>query len=189
MSKLGSIRILPNIISLARLLSVPVMVYLILLEAYEAAFWLFVAAGLSDALDGAIAKYFEAVTEFGKFLDPLADKALLVATYVALGYQGQLPLWLVILVVFRDFIIIGGAILYQTLTQSLRMQPLFISKINTVVQILLACCLLAELAFAFEFGGATIALTYLVAATTFVSGAVYMIEWGQRSMANGRGQG
>ncbi len=184
----GSIRILPNIISLVRLLSVPVMVYLILLEGYEWAFWLFVAAGLSDAVDGAIAKYFDAVTEFGKYLDPLADKALLIGSYVALGYQGQLPLWLVILVVFRDLIIIGGAMLYQTLTQSLSMQPLFVSKINTVLQIVLAACLLAELGLLIPVGPAIGVLTIAVAATTFVSGAVYMVEWGKRSVANGRGR-
>jgi cardiolipin synthase len=172
---------LPNLITLARLLAVPVMVWLIVDGILMAAFWLFVAAGISDAVDGLVAKRFDAETELGRFLDPLADKALLVSVYIALGYQGYLDSWLVILVVFRDALIVGGALLFQTLTQSLTMQPLSISKINTAAQFVLATVVLAGLGLAIDFGPLVPILTYAVAATTAGSGVIYMVMWTRRA--------
>ncbi|MDP6926510.1 MAG: CDP-alcohol phosphatidyltransferase family protein, partial [Rhodospirillales bacterium] len=109
---------LPNSITLARLFCVPVVVWLILVDRMGAAFWVSFAAAISDAIDGIIAKRFRMETVLGGFLDPIADKALLVCVYIALGYEGYLPEWVVILVVFRDALIIGGALLFHTLTQS-----------------------------------------------------------------------
>lgn len=171
----------PNLISLARLLMVPVVVYLILIGYYAAAFWIFLLAGLSDAVDGFIAKQYGVASVLGSYLDPLADKALLVAVYVALGSMDEMPIWLVILIVFRDLLIIGGALLFQTLTQSLKMEPLWISKVNTVAQIALAGFVLARLGLGLP--GATIAslLVYAVAATTLVSGGAYVVKWGLRA--------
>ena len=174
--------LLPNLITLARLLAVPVTVYLILQGAYAAAFWLFVAAGVSDALDGFLAKRFDLVSEIGAYLDPLADKALLVSVFVALGYLNHVAMWLVILIVFRDVLIIGGAILYQTLTQSLEMTPLFISKVNTVMQIGLACAVLAQLGTGWHLPEVTQSLVILTAATTFLSGGAYVIKWGLKAV-------
>jgi cardiolipin synthase len=131
-------RIIPNLITLARLVSVPIITWAIISNEVELAFWLFMAAGVSDGIDGFIAKHLNAETELGKFLDPVADKVLLVATYIALGYTGTLATWLVILVVSRDLIIVGGALLYETVTHSLEMTPITISKVNTVAQIILA---------------------------------------------------
>src|SRR5204863_4812848 len=99
---------IPNLISLGRLLLVPLAISLILDGSYWAAFWVFVAAGISDALDGFIAKRFNWRTRLGALLDPLADKVLLVSVYVTLGMACQVWAWLVVLVVFRDFMIIGG---------------------------------------------------------------------------------
>lgn len=172
---------LPNLITLSRLLAVPVMVWLIVDGYLLAAFWLFVAAGISDALDGLVAKHLDAETELGRFLDPLADKALLVSVYVALGYQGHLEIWLVILVVFRDALIVGGAMLFQTLTQSLTMQPLSISKINTTAQIILAGVILAGLGAVIDFGILIPILTYGVAVTTVASGVIYVVMWTRRA--------
>ncbi len=174
----GPLSLLPNFISLARLLAVPVAVYLILQGQLQAAFWIFVAAGVSDALDGYLAKRLGAESEIGRYLDPLADKALLVGVYVALNRVDHLATWLVFLVVFRDLLIIGGAILFQTLTQSLKMAPLFISKINTVAQITLASVVLGELGLGIELAFLSEALLYIVALTTFVSGAAYIYKWG-----------
>lgn len=173
---------LPNFISLARLLAVPVTVDLLLVGSFQAAFWLFVAAGVSDALDGAIAKHFNVASRVGAFLDPLADKALLVAIYVTLGYLAHVPVWLVILIVFRDLLIIGGAILFHTLTHSLKMEPLLVSKTNTAAQIILAGAVLAELGLGQSLPGLVHVLIYVVAATTFVSGAAYVIKWGRRAV-------
>lgn len=172
----------PNLITLARLLSVPVTVYLILQDYFAAAFWIFLAAGLSDAVDGLVAKHFRVTSLVGSFLDPLADKALLMAVYVALGSLGHIPLWLVILIVFRDLLIIGGALLFQTLTHSLKMEPLFISKVNTVAQITLAGIVLAGLGLEASGGWLEPVLVYAVAATTLASGAAYVVKWGRRAV-------
>ncbi len=175
--------LLPNLISLARLLAVPVAVYVILQGQYALAFWIFVAAGVSDAVDGFLAKRFDAVTEIGAYLDPLADKVLLVGVYVALNHMGHIATWLVFLVVFRDFLIIGGALLYQTLTQSLEMDPLFISKVNTVTQITFAGVVLGELGIEVQVSLLSEVLSYVVALTTFVSGAAYVYKWGRLAVS------
>ena len=145
----------------------------------EGAFWVSLAVSVSDAVDGIIAKRFKMVTVLGGFLDPIADKAFLVCVFIALSHEGYLPVWLVILVVFRDLLIIGGAVLFQTLTQSLKMSPLIVSKINTAVQLLLVVLVLAGEAFNLYFGSARHVLVYLVAATTLWSGMAYVVRWTQ----------
>jgi cardiolipin synthase len=167
---------LPNFITLARLLCVPMAVWLILTGYFAIAFWLFVLAGISDAVDGWVAKRFRARSELGAYLDPLADKALLVSVYVTLGHAGVVDSWLVILVVFRDLLIIGGAVLYLMVTRSLLMQPLLISKINTAAQIALAAALLARQGLGFESTLVDL-LVHVVAATTILSGAAYVVKW------------
>ena len=170
---------LPNLITLARLLLVPLAVWLILQDRYGLAFWVCAAAGASDALDGFLARQLGVHTVLGRFLDPIADKVLLVSVYLTLGYRGQVEAWLVILVVSRDVLIIGGAILYQTVTQSLDMRPLFISKINTAAQIGLVVLVLAKLSLDLADTYRIVeALTYIVAASTVLSGAAYIVIWG-----------
>ena len=167
-------------ISLCRLLSVPVAVYLILNGNMTAAFWLFVAAGVSDAIDGYLAKRLGQSSTLGSYLDPIADKALLVSVYVTLGQAGYLPTWLVILVVFRDLIIVGGVILLHISNDDgVHMRPLLISKINTAVQIALVSLVLAELGLGFDLGMYHDLLIYLVAATTVASGGGYIVSWGR----------
>lgn len=168
---------LPNFITLARLLSVPLVVWLILDNRFTAAFWIFVAAGVSDAVDGFIAKRFDSRTRLGALLDPIADKSLLVGVYVTLGSAGHLPAWLVILVVFRDLMIVGGFILVQALTQSMRAEPLIVSKLNTAFQIALAALMLAKLGLDLDPGLVLMVLIWGVAATTILSGAGYLIRW------------
>jgi cardiolipin synthase len=171
---------LPNFISLARLLAVPAAVWLIVTDHFTGAFWLFIAAGVSDALDGYLARILRSRTLLGAYLDPLADKALLTSVYVSMGYVEEMPKWLVILVVFRDVLIVGGAILYQTLTQRLKMEPLFISKVNTTAQIALAALILAQLGLGLDSHGVDQVLIYVVAATTLLSGGAYILRWGWR---------
>lgn len=166
---------LPNLISLGRLVCVPVLVWLLLNSVYLTAFWLFVAAGLSDALDGYIAKQWEQTSALGTYLDPLADKALLVGVYVTLGHVSQIPLWLVILVVFRDVIIIGGVILLHISMASVRMKPLLVSKVNTALQIGLALWVLAELGYGQFWGDVKTALIYCVGVSTVISGGAYIV--------------
>ncbi|MEO5336778.1 MAG: CDP-alcohol phosphatidyltransferase family protein [Magnetospirillum sp. WYHS-4] len=176
------IQAVPNLITLGRLIAVPILVWLILDGRLDVAFWVFVGAGVSDAVDGFIAKRFHAETVIGGFLDPLADKALLVCAYLTLGYTGHLPIWLVILVVFRDVLIVGGAILYQTLTNDLKAEPLKVSKVNTFAQIVLAGWVLGAVGLGFEVTAVSRILVLAVAATTAVSGAAYVWTWGCRAM-------
>ena len=172
---------IPNLISLARLAAVPVIIWLILDGDLKIAFWLFLAASLSDAVDGIVAKKFNMETVFGSYLDPIADKALLVGAYLTFGFEGYLKTWLVILVVFRDLVIVGGAILFHTVTQSLTMQPLMISKANTLFQLLLAIGVLWIEAYGIEDGLALEVMGYIVAATTLWSGAAYVLTWSHRA--------
>ncbi|HAT34874.1 MAG TPA: CDP-alcohol phosphatidyltransferase [Rhodospirillaceae bacterium] len=168
---------LPNLISLARLFAVPLMVWLIASGQMAVAFWVFIAAGISDAVDGFIAKRFDAASTFGSYIDPLADKALLVSCFVALGIEGQIAVWLVILVVFRDVLIIGGAILALPLGRPVIMQPLFISKLNTTLQIVLVALVLAEVGVGVRDGQVLILMQYIVAATTLASGIGYAYRY------------
>ena len=171
----------PNLISLARLLAVPVAAYLIVERYYPAAFWLFMTACLSDGVDGFVAKRFDVESVVGKYLDPLADKALLLAVFLSLGSVGQIAVWVVFLIIFRDFLIIGGAILFHSVTQSLEMEPLRLSKVNTVLQFALAGLVLARLGLDVSFGLVESLLIYAVAATTIASGAFYVVIWGVRA--------
>ncbi len=168
---------LPNLISLGRLLLVPLAIWLILGGRYGAAFWVFIVAGVSDALDGFIAKHFDRRTRFGALLDPIADKALLVSVYVTLGLAHQLWTSLVILVVFRDVLIVGGFLLIQAFSVPKQYDPLYISKINTGLQIALVAFVLARLGLGADAGGFDDALSYAVIATTVLSGLSYIVRW------------
>ena len=167
----------PNAITLARLAAVPIVVWLILDGDLRVAFWVFLAAAISDAIDGIIAKHFNAVTVFGAFIDPIADKALLVGTYITLGHENFLPIWLVIMVVFRDIVIVGGALVFHTVTQSLAMRPLMISKINTVAQLILAIVVLFVIGHGIEVGPILTVMGYFIALTTLWSGTAYVTTW------------
>src|SRR5258707_560437 len=135
---------LPNMLSLARLLSVPLIVSLILSHQLMLALLFFALAGVSDALDGFIARVFKSRTTLGAYLDPIADKALLVGVFVALGKTGLIELWVVVLVVFRDCLIIGGILLLFLFKSTVEMKPLMISKINTVFQLIYAFFVLSQ---------------------------------------------
>jgi cardiolipin synthase len=147
----------------------------------------FVVAGLSDAADGFIAKRYGAASELGAYLDPIADKALLVSAFVTLGFKDALPAWLAVLVVSRDFLIIGGIILAYMLSNPVAMRPLWVSKANTLAQIVLLALVL------FGEAGATVlrpllaAAVLITAALTVASAAAYIIEW-VRHMAGAPGE-
>jgi len=168
---------LPNIISLARLLSVPVIVWVLLSGFYLPAFWLFIGASISDGVDGFIAKRFNSVSVLGTYLDPIADKMLLVSIYITLGQMEVLPLWLVILVVSRDILIVGAVMLSFAMDQPVQMAPLMVSKINTFAQIGLAALVLSERAYPWSAYVAEIGLVFIVAVSTVLSGGAYLVGW------------
>jgi len=168
---------IPNLITLARILSVPLVVWAITSGEWMIAFILFVVAGISDAVDGYLAKRFDMASELGAYLDPLADKALIVSIYVSLGIAGAIPRWLVIFVVARDIMIIGAVILSWLIGHPVEMKPLRVSKLNTVAQIVFACVVLGSLAFEFNAGPLVPILMYSVAVLTFLSIAFYLANW------------
>ena len=165
---------LSNLITLARLLSVPLAIWLILGERYAAAFWVFAGAGISDALDGYIAKRWNRRTRLGALLDPAADKALLTGVCLTLALAGQLPVWLVFLVILRDLLIVLGYALIRSTVASSHFDPLYISKINTLVQIALVGFVLARLGLGIEAGMETALLITAAAVTTVWSGLSYL---------------
>lgn len=168
---------IPNLITLGRILLVPVVVWAIASGAMLMAFALFLVAGVSDAVDGYLAKRFRMASELGAYLDPLADKVLIVSIYVTLGIAGNIPRWLVILVVSRDIMIVGAVMLSWLIGSPLKVKPLVVSKLNTAAQIVFACVLLGSLGFRLDAGALIPVLMGLVAALTLASIAAYLVEW------------
>jgi cardiolipin synthase len=167
----------PNIITLGRILLVPLVIWAIASNQMAIAFVIFVVAGVSDAVDGFLAKRFNMTTEIGALLDPVADKALLVSIYVALGIWGAIPRWLVILVVSRDVMIVGAVIVSWLLRNPVPMKPLMVSKLNTVAQVAFAALVLASLGFGFDAMPYDLILMTMVAALTLLSVSFYLVEW------------
>jgi cardiolipin synthase (CMP-forming) len=156
---------------------VPRVVWAITSGEMLIAFLLFVAAGISDAVDGFLAKRFGMTSELGAYLDPLADKVLIVSIYVALGISDAVPRWLVILVVSRDLMIIGAVMLSWLVGKPVEVKPLMISKLNTAAQIFFAGLVLGSLGLQFNPGWTLPATMALVAALTLLSVAAYVREW------------
>jgi cardiolipin synthase (CMP-forming) len=171
---------LPNIITVFRLFLVPVIVWMIVTNELYAAFLAFLAAGLTDAIDGFLARRFGWQTELGAYLDPIADKALLMSVYAALGFFHYLPAWLVILVVSRDLLIIGAVMLSWLMSRVIAVHPLAISKVNTAAQIGLALAVLAEDGLQLGWSFYVSVLIWGVGATTALSAAVYLVIWMKR---------
>jgi cardiolipin synthase len=171
---------------MCRLLLAPAVVYSIVNGEARAAFWLFVVAGISDGVDGFIAKRFHSETELGRYLDPLADKVLLVGIYVALCALGEMPDWLVILVVGRDLFIVCAVNLSWLLSRPVAVAPLLISKINTASQIVLAAVVLADLGFDLSQQTLRDGMIFVVAFLTVLSATAYLFEW-VRHLAAGVG--
>lgn len=168
---------IPNSLTLARIVLVPLVVWLIIDQELTAAFLLFLLAGFSDAADGYIAKRYGWRSELGAYLDPIADKALLVSIYVTLGLAGHLPVWLVIAVVSRDILIVGAVVLSWMLSRPLTMHPLLISKVNTFAQIVLAGLVLAELGLGLGLEPVVKVLIWVTGALTILSAAAYFWAW------------
>jgi cardiolipin synthase len=168
---------IPNIITLGRILAVPFIVWAIASNQMEIAFAIFIIAGVSDAVDGFLAKRFNMSSELGALLDPVADKALLVSIYMALGIWGAIPRWIVILVVSRDIMIVGAVIVSWLYGKPIPMKPLMVSKLNTVAQVGFAALVLASLGFGFDSAPYDLVLMVLVTIFTLLSVSFYLVEW------------
>ena len=174
---------IPNLITIARLIMVPLIVVMIGQERWGLAFALFAAAGVSDGVDGFIARRFNMRSEFGAYLDALADKALLVSIYITLSVTGVLPGWLAILVVSRDLMIISAILVSRLMERPLAIKPLFVSKLNTGAQIVFAALVLGTKAFTLDVPTLDAVGMIVVAGLTIVSAAAYLARW-MRHMAS-----
>ncbi len=177
---------IPNFITLARLIAVPVVVWLMIVDRFGAALILFILAGISDAVDGFIAKRFGAASELGAYLDPFADKTLLVSLFVTLGVKGFLPAWLIVAVVSRDFLIIGAVALSYMLRNPVSIRPIWVSKLNTGAQIILVGLVLGRAAGFEVFEPAIGPAIVATAGLTVISTAAYLVAW-LKHMAGGGG--
>lgn len=169
----------PNILTLLRIAASPILILLLKNGQYSAALWVCALAAISDALDGYIAKTFHCQSKFGAILDPIADKVLIVSVVVMLAVNEVLPFWLLLVVVFRDLLIVGGWVLLTLLNTEVTIRPSLISKANTVVQILLLLMLIVDkagLLLVPDF--AMSALMTVVVITTVLSGIHYVWIWG-----------
>ena len=169
---------IPNLLTLLRIAASPVMVLLLSDRAYEAALWIFLIAGITDGLDGYIAKRFGFQSELGAVLDPIADKLLILSAFVTLGGLGDIPLWLLILVAFRDLLIIGGYLVLRMVEGDVQMQPTPVSKLNTFLQISLVLTILLETTGWLDLGIFTSLVVAAVTVTSVISGVHYVWYWG-----------
>lgn len=168
---------IPNLITMFRIATVPVLIIALHGQHYDWAFLIFLISGISDGLDGFIAKRFDMASELGAILDPIADKALIFSSYLMLMLLGDLPFWLFLTVIFRDVLILGGSLLYVAINGQVKMAPSYPSKLNTFMQIFLVVAILAQKTFGFEYTTFTEYLIYATFITTIVSGAHYMWVW------------
>jgi cardiolipin synthase len=174
-------------ITILRLVLVPGVVLAMLQARWEWAFAGFVVAGVSDGVDGFIARHFNQRSRLGAYLDPMADKLLLVSVFVVLGIAGELPLWLVVAVVSRDALIVFAVLLSSVMAQPVEMKPLMVSKANTAIQLVLAAVVLGELAFGIDIGALRPALIILSGLLTVASAAAYLVAWLRHMSGHGEG--
>lgn len=176
---------IPNIITVVRILSIAPICWLLWKESYALALALLVLAGLSDALDGFLARRYGWFTRLGAMLDPMADKLFVVSVFIVFGLKGNLPWWLIVLVIGRDVVIVLGALAYKLVRGQLEMHPLLISKLNTGLQIFLLAMTLFHVAMYPLPDWFNQGLQWLVAATTILSGIAYVYLWGRYALLKG----
>jgi len=181
-----SLRWLPNAISLLRIALVVPILMLIIDEQYGLALALCFVAGFSDGVDGYLAKRFDWHTRIGALLDPIADKLLVAGTFLVLVYTGHIPLWLGILVIFRDVVIVGGATLYNFLIRPIEGEPTRISKLNTALQLLFILFILSRAAFGWPDQITITVLGASIVVTVVVSGIDYVWSWARRARQGGK---
>jgi cardiolipin synthase len=175
------LRHIPNILTAFRLLLVPPVVVLMLKDEFMPALVLFAVAGFSDAVDGFLARRYNWTSRIGGLMDPLADKLLMVSSYLTLGWLGLLPVWLVALVILRDLVIVTGAVIYNARIEQVEATPSVVSKLNTLAQILLVLSVLFSQAVVALPGWWIDGLIYGVLVTIIWSGAGYVWTWGRRA--------
>ncbi len=171
---------IPNVITSTRILCVPCLIWMLFHQQFERSLILIFFMGLSDALDGFLARCYDWKTTLGAYLDPIADKLMLLTAFIAFVVLGWVPWWLAVVIVARDVILLVGALYYHLSTRQLKMEPLAISKINTCAQIILAVSLIYAQVGSLH-AQILSALMAIVVCTTVASGTQYVMEWSRRA--------
>lgn len=177
-----SLSILPNLLTVARILAVPPLVWLLLAGQYSWALALAIAAGASDLVDGWLARRFGWQSRFGGLADPLADKVLMLASYLTLAWLSELPWWLVWLILARDLVIVVGGYVYHVRFERVTAEPTQLSRFNTFCQVLLLLSVLAQLAGAPFLPGVIDGLIWLVAGLAVITLIQYVWIWSGRAV-------
>jgi cardiolipin synthase len=169
---------IPNSLTLLRILAVPLFLNLLVDSLYDAALIVFVVAGCTDAVDGAVARLTDTRTELGAHLDPLADKLLVIGSFIALGILGEIPLRLMIMVIIRDAVILGGFILSAVVVgRSMAMAPSLWGKLTTFLQLLSICLVMLDLAAWLHVSDEVLQGVFIATGfATLISGAGYVLD-------------
>ncbi|MCH9025662.1 MAG: CDP-alcohol phosphatidyltransferase family protein [Proteobacteria bacterium] len=176
---------IPNMICIFRILLVGPVVWLLWHGNFVATLWLFFIAGFSDGLDGYLARRFSWRSRLGGILDPLADKFLMVSMFITLTLVGLIPLWLAVLVVGRDLAIVTGGLVYNWLFGTVQAQPTDISKLNTLMQLVLVMVVVSGAGYGWPGQSWVIVLGACVMVTTIISGVDYVWHWGRKAYLSG----
>ena len=182
---------LPNVITLVRFALIFPTAWFIWNENYAEALILMLIAGLSDGLDGALARGYRWTSKFGEMADPLADKVLVGAVFVLLTIQGHIPIWVALIVIGRDLVIVCGALTFRQLFGALEIDPTLVSKINTGLQVTVLVLILIDLSDMEYLAGLAGMLVnpagmWLVAGFSLVSGLDYVVTWSRRAIREWR---
>ncbi len=166
---------IPNLITLLRIILVPVIVILLIQGSFLKALIAFVVAGLSDALDGFLARVLNRQTVLGAYLDPIADKALLASSFVTLSVLHIIPSWLAVIVISRDFIILLGILVLSIMSIPVEIRPTYVSKVTTALQLTTVLLALSFRSLPYDLNGIwLLAVYWLTALFTIVSGFNYI---------------
>lgn len=183
-------RQIPNVITLLRFgLTIPIL-FCIYHDKLDIALILFAMAGLSDGIDGYLARRYDWSTRLGSILDPAADKFLMLSTLLVLAYKGSLPWWLVAIILFRDLIVSGGALVYHYLIGPYKFTPSITSKINTFFQLSFIVMVLFIQSFPNLFNllqlPVSLLMYYIVPTTNVVSLIHYVVIWSRKAIRRER---
>ena len=176
---------IPNLICVLRMVLVWPIVNALVTDRYVLALVLVAVAGISDGLDGFLAKRFDWRSRLGGILDPLADKLLLVTTFVTLTFMTLVPVWLTAVVIIRDFVILSGGLVYQAVVGPVQPEPSRASKLNTGAQLFFICAVIGNRGFGLPPADVLIPSGAAVFVTATVSGLDYVLRW-SRKVARGQ---
>jgi len=163
----------PNTLTILRILSIPVFVIFLLYDRFFIALLVFIGAGITDGLDGLIARVFHQRTIIGAYLDPIADKLMILTSFIVLAILGVIPSWLTVIVIARDVIILLGVLVLQLTAHKVEIKPIFMGKASTVMQLVTVAWSLVT-PFSMVMRSVFPAIIWVTAGLTALSGLFYI---------------